>query len=588
MHKELLLEWCRGLQKLQIGKDWPGAFRGGILCPACGRIHGRSADAMIAFLCAGELSGDESYFCSAEELFRWSEENVTCGDGSYINDPGNPWKGVTIFSLQNLVLCLEKYRKYLSEEIVQSMLVRIEKSASFYHDHIDTFDTNINYYIAGAAGLAAAGILLGRDDLRKKADELMNQSIACITEDNLIIGEGKCKKTAFTACTPRGCQAIDIGYNVEENIPALLHYGLLTSDQSILEKAEEVMDAHLNFLLPDGAWDNSWGTRNAKWSYWGSRTSDGCQEAYAILPQKRFQMAAGLNLELLGRCTHDGLLTGGPMYHLSGEKTCVHHTICHAKSLAVCLSLGHEIQRQEYVPEVFPDGAKLWNKGTVCTARRGKWYASIAAGDYQYVKGSTPSGGMVTLLHEAEWGPIFAATMTRYKLTEPFNMQYPLHWETECQTMRIETEGGSSVTCMEAELKVKESGGRVWVTVRGKLERKYGYRIEYMLTDRSFRITAITDAPGARLLLPVIASGEEQVAFDECKQAAYIYKDGMRLCINGSGKLFMNRGGALKDGFKRSFNPVGGFIYVQAFIPMQAGEEVSVDFFVEESYESEN
>ena len=33
--------------------------------------------------------------------------------------------------------------------------------------------------------------------------------------------------------------------------------------------------AHLEFMLPDGAWDNSWGTRNYKWTYWGSRTSDG-------------------------------------------------------------------------------------------------------------------------------------------------------------------------------------------------------------------------------------------------------------------------------------------------------------------------
>ena len=34
--------------------------------------------------------------------------------------------------------------------------------------------------------------------------------------------------------------------------------------------------------LPDGAWDNSFGTRNYKWSYRGSRTSDGCAAGYGL------------------------------------------------------------------------------------------------------------------------------------------------------------------------------------------------------------------------------------------------------------------------------------------------------------------
>ncbi|MFQ9649131.1 MAG: hypothetical protein ACLRZZ_01840 [Enterocloster sp.] len=68
---------------------------------------------------------------------------------------------------------------------------------------------------------------------------------------------------------------------------------------------------------------------------------------------------------------------------------------------------------------MFPNHAKQWNHGSVCTARRGQWYASVTAGDYQYVKGSTPSGGTVTLLHEAVWGPVLAATMSEYRLSEP-------------------------------------------------------------------------------------------------------------------------------------------------------------------------
>lgn len=43
------------------------------------------------------------------------------------------------------------------------------------------------------------------------------------------------------------------------------------------------MNTHLEFMLPDGAWDNSWGTRSFKWTYWGGRTSDGFMGGYYLM-----------------------------------------------------------------------------------------------------------------------------------------------------------------------------------------------------------------------------------------------------------------------------------------------------------------
>ena len=40
--KELLQSWCESLLALQISNDAPEGLRGGILCPACARVHGRS------------------------------------------------------------------------------------------------------------------------------------------------------------------------------------------------------------------------------------------------------------------------------------------------------------------------------------------------------------------------------------------------------------------------------------------------------------------------------------------------------------------------------------------------------------------
>ena len=96
-------------------------------------------------------------------------------------------------------------------------------------------------------------------------------------------------------------------------------------------------------MLPDGGWDNSIGTRNFKWTYWGGRTSDGCQAALNHLGKDdvAFAESALRNLELYKACTHQGLLMGGPHYARHGEEPCIHHTFCHAKVLAEALDERH-------------------------------------------------------------------------------------------------------------------------------------------------------------------------------------------------------------------------------------------------------
>lgn len=72
-----------------------------------------------------------------------------------------------------------------------------------------------------------------------------------------------------------GCLPVDLGYNIEESLPNLAYYALMADNQELLAIVERSMNTHLEFMLPDGAWDNSWGTRSFKWTYWGGRTSDG-------------------------------------------------------------------------------------------------------------------------------------------------------------------------------------------------------------------------------------------------------------------------------------------------------------------------
>ena len=82
----------------------------------------------------------------------------------------------------------------------------------------------------------------------------------------------------------------------------------------MLSKVVASMKTHLEFMLPDGGWDNSFGTRNYKWTWWGSRTTGGCQPAYALLADRdpNFIEAAIRNTKLLDECTVNGVLMGGP------------------------------------------------------------------------------------------------------------------------------------------------------------------------------------------------------------------------------------------------------------------------------------
>lgn len=98
-------------------------------------------------------------------------------------------------------------------------------------------------------------------------------------------------------------------------MPSLVLYGLHTGDTTVLDAVKESLDAHLEFMLPDGGWDNSWGTRSFKWTYWGSRTSDGCQAGYGLMADWNplYYKAAVQNTLLLKQCTENGLLHGGPI-----------------------------------------------------------------------------------------------------------------------------------------------------------------------------------------------------------------------------------------------------------------------------------
>jgi len=335
LYAQILQSWCDGLLAHQSTNPDP-ALRGSLLCPACAIIHGRCGDAVYPLLRVAHTTGKAKYLEAALLVHEWSEQQVSRADGSWINDVTlSAWKGITVFHSIALAEALHHHGAILDTATRQRWTDRLARAAKFLDTFITIETGNINYPVTSSHCFALCAQVLGDQHYNDRARQLAHASLEHFTPNNLLFGEGHPQ----TASTPKHCRPVDLGYNVEESLPALAQYALLTNDQPVLEKTIAALRTHMEFMLPDGAWDNSWGSRNYKWSYWGSRTSDGCHPAYVLLAQheSKFLEVAHRNLELMAACTHNNVLYGGPDYHAHGDQPCIHHTFTHAKSLATVL-----------------------------------------------------------------------------------------------------------------------------------------------------------------------------------------------------------------------------------------------------------
>ena len=256
---------------------------------------------------------------------------------------------------------------------------------------------------------------------------------------------GECKKSS-SKLSEKGLHGVDLGYNVEETLNSLVMYALKEKDNELLQILTKSLNSHLEFMLPDGGWDNSWGNRMYKWTYWGSRTCDGSQPAFGMMAHinPAFGTAAVKNTELLERCTADGLIHGGPGFIEAEIPPCVHHTFTHAKPLAALLDhWGHlpEINKNTALPRTKADGVKHFKDLDVYFFARGDWRGTVSAYDAEYhykYDYRQASGGALGVLYHNKVGLLCAASMAEYHLVEKNNQQAQPGKDI-CLTPRIET-----------------------------------------------------------------------------------------------------------------------------------------------------
>jgi hypothetical protein len=539
LYAKLLAAWCDGMLAHQINDPADPTRHGGLQCPVCRRIHGRCADALYPFMHMARTTGEAKYLEAALRVQAWSD-NMTQPDGSWLNDADATWKGITVFGAQALCDALKIHGDLLDDKDRQRWTERLGQAMTFLDGFMTMNTGNINYPVTSALTFTLAGKLLANPHYTTRGREFARESLKYFSANHLLFGEGK----PIDGITPKGVRPVDLGYNVEESLPALTLYALETGDREVREQVIKALHTHAEFMLPDGAWDNSWGSRNYKWTWWGSRTSDGCQSAYALLSDASpvFQDVALRNLQLLAACTHNNLLYGGPHYHAHGDKPCIHHTFTHAKALACvldhtgysgraacgeCRPVPHTLPREkEYGLKIYPEiGVSLVSVGS--------WRATVTENDWEYSSSRSASGGALSLLYHLGLGPLVVASVTEYRCIEKNNQQEHGDYPTMCLTPRMEfrDEKGTytSLSDLQAQFSVTRKDSHIEAVARGFLQTvkhkmpgsgEIPYHLTYRFSKEGVRLGASVPSAGSRSvvwIVPLVCTAKERVELRDPK-----------------------------------------------------------------------
>lgn len=518
-YQDLLIAWCDALVEAQITDEGQEHF-GGFRCEACGFPHGRADNAIYPLVYAHILTGEGKYLAAAERLLSFRKE-LNEEDGAMKNDFSSPWKGITAFSaiglLKTLICFGDKLPKDFRQEIEECAIA----SARWVHENMTIgFPAYVNYYCAASLVNALYDELYHDDAYRARAKALLDYCLSLFTENGLLAGEGK----PHDDRSPKGCLPIDIGYIAEESLPCLLHAAEILGDEEAMRLLTEHAVKLLDFLLPDGGWDNSFGVRNNKWTYYGSRTSDGCIGAFASLAARddRFAEAAERTFEILSECTAGGLLYGGPQYRANGQKPCIHHTFCHAAALTDALLKGiKEPKRRSLPSDEDGIGFKYYPEIDTYRVRAGRYLATLTGYDYathnQERGAAHASGGTLSLLYKKGAGAMIAGSVYEYKLTEPNNMQTPAGEKKHATLIpraEYEKDGVKYATCLDKEAKIslREEDGAITArvcagfrSVDNAVADKDAYaEFTYRFTPKGVTLTVRSNLP-ATFVLPLVA-----------------------------------------------------------------------------------
>ena len=540
----LMKEWCDTLLSYQVRTKTPYTD-GGLLCPACHVIHGRIADLCFPLTVIWSKTGDEKYLIEADRLIDWSEYNLKTHDGLWYNDITNRWYATSAFSAMSMGEAIYHFGEKLPEKYKEKWMSIFVRMCDVFTtlDTRESFKPVTNYYCGTSALLAMAWKLTGDKKYYEKSKYWLGVALSRFDENGLLYGEG------YPMELKDGSHALDMGYDLEESLPLLLRYSSLTGEYSQFFRDKFLN--HLEFLLPDGAIDDSFGIRHNKWTYWGSRTSDGIIEGLALLLDNPMCTdACARALTLYENCTHEGLLTM-PMAYVTGEPTCLHHTFTHAKALAalVCAENCPDTVAKTTLPCEKKYGIKTYQNGHLVLVSHGSFRATFSSIDTSlYSKTVANGGGSMNLLYHDKYGILCAATSPEYVPTEPLNQQYLRNSDNPpCMTAQFIV--GDKPACQSNGVNLSTSDTTI-IASCDQWQAKYAFSNEE-LTISLFCANGVYN-------LPIVCPDSVSATLSDDKKTLSI-ENGATITCSTPMNVELN---------KRVFHQVGGLAYLPVSIPV--------------------
>ena len=586
--ESLVATWCDALLDRQISGTGDKMIDGGIACPACGVMHGRVCDLVYPLVYRWSTTEDKKYLAAAEKAVEWSEATMLREDGGLYNDYQTLWWGTTVFAQIAIGKTLLYYGDRLPRDLHSRWSKIFRRETDFVVERFDekfVNTTNVNYPAAFCEAMALAGVVLNDDDKTARAKAMAEKLMAQFLPDGLVTGEG----APMSSRSPRGHAYVDLGYNLEETLPSLLAYAEMCGDEKMKDAVLASAIAHAEFILPDGGIDDSFGSRSPKWTYYGSRTSDGMLPVLVALAKAGVPWAGRAmerHLELFRRCTNSaGLLAGGVQYEAADEPACVHHSFAHIKSIVDVLRDG-SIPRKgadARLPRENCYGLKSFPSIGVELAAVGPWRATFAGGDsfVQGMVGHRVSGGGPSLLWHEAVGPLIVGTMADYSIIEARNLQDLRHERTVLSMMpRIEAgDMSSSARDVDVAMNAACVSNAVVCSACGQLTGKRGsrgaaYELVSRVDEKVFSLCGKCDVD-ARFILPVVALNTDRV---EIGNGRVRIEKGSSVVMLESELPFEL---AKTDRGDRAFSPIGGFLCAYLTAPIRAGDAFGVRISVE-------
>ncbi|HXI56722.1 MAG TPA: hypothetical protein VNO55_11725 [Polyangia bacterium] len=506
--------------------------------PSRNPVHSRAAEAVYPLAIAFKYQQDARYADAAIRLGTWLT-TTQLANGSWIEEwPSTTgWDGTTADQLISLAGAYVILKPRMTASDASLWVNSITRSADWVAANFPR-GNNINYTPTGAVALllAARAVPNPKPVWTTKAASLMATTLQSINADGLIDGEGG---------------GVDLGYNIAQSIGFIAAYGRILPSPMHVDKAAELMLAHLNFMYPNGAIDNSWGTRTYKWMFEsGTKTAPGVFLGLGILADKSpvIRRAGALALAFLReRCLDDkGWIMYGPSAgnHPSSTPPDNYSTFARAQSIAMAIDLGPATLPTDVDGGAIPADQKNWAKyfPTVATGlvRTDRIMATITAYGAigTYPRATVARGGSISALWFAGYGPtgfLQVSSQTIYSRVEALHM--PTEGDLLPLTARIETTGGALSTNLyddQAKLSVKSNADGAEATATGTLRDVNGggsgttFTWAYLFTRDSYsKEVTISTARGVRIVEPFVDVTGNQYAL--------LGTDGFQITTAGGG-----------------------------------------------------